>query len=170
MIARWRALVAVAILVTACSRPAPSPTPVPAPSGSASPAVASAVPAPWGPLAVIPPQDGADTARTEGTLRISDACVALESPGGMTILVWPADRTRWSAEAAAITFANFDGSVVTVRDGDAVVLGGSGDNEDESGESGEEWVAGIAWVAPPATTCALDQRWFVGALERPGAP
>jgi hypothetical protein len=124
----------------------------------------------WGPLAVIPPQDGADTARTEGTLRVTDSCVFLEAPSGDTVLVWPADRTTWSADAATITFKNFDGSVVTAHHGDAVVLGGSGDNEEESGQSSDEWVAGITWVAPPAPTCPLDQRWSVGALERPEAP
>lgn len=121
-------------------------------------------------MAVVLAQDGADTARTEGTLRITEACVFLESPSDVTVLVWPADRTTWSPQAASITFANFDGSVVTVRDGDHVVLGGSGDSEEESEFSSEEWVAGIVWVAPPASTCALDQRWFVGAVEQSQAP
>lgn len=115
-------------------------------------------------MAVMPPQDGADTARTEGRLRITNACVFLESPSGVTVLIWPADRTTWSPEPPTITFANFDGSVVTVRDGDEVVLGGSGDSKTESGLSNEAWVEGIDWIASPSPSCALDERWFVGAV------
>jgi hypothetical protein len=137
-----------------------------APTASPSPVEPSASPvAAWGPLAVIPPQDGADTARTEGTLRITDTCVVLEFRGEVTLLFWPADRTTWSPESQTITFANFDGSVVTVGDGDAVVLGGSGDSEAESGLSGEEWIGRMTWVAPPAPSCPLDTRWGVGAVE-----
>jgi hypothetical protein len=151
---KTRFLVAVAILVAACSPNEPTPTPNVDTSAT------------WGPLAVIPPQDGADTARTEGRLRITDDCVFLESPGGIMLLVWPSDRTVWSPEPRTITFANFDGSIATVRDGDEAVLGGSGDSQGESGISGEDWVEGIAWVAPPSLSCSLDQRWFVGALGR----
>lgn len=138
----------------------------PATEASASPVEPSAAPvATWGPLAVIPPQDGADTARTEGTLRITDACVFLESAGDLTVLFWPADRTTWAVGSQAITFDNFDGTVVTVGDGDAVVLGGSGDSESNSGISGEAWVAEMDWIAPPASTCTLDMWWYVGAVE-----
>lgn len=122
----------------------------------------------WGPLAVIPPQDGFDTLRAEGTLRITDTCVYLESLGEVTMLSWPADRATWSGESRAITFENFDGSVVTVGDGDHVVLGGSGggaDSEAEDGISSEEWVKRMEWVAPPASSCSLDSWWVVGALE-----
>ena len=153
-----RFLVAVAILVAACS---------PNLGPSESSAVVSASPGDtWGPLAVIPPQDGADTARTEGRLRITDACVFLESPGGVTLLFWSSDRTAWTPEPRTITFANFDGSIVTVRDGDGVVLGGSGDSEAESGASGEDWVDRMEWVAPPSLSCSLDQRWGVGGVGR----
>ena len=120
---------------------------------------------PWGPLAVIPPQDGADTARTEGTLRITDACVHVEWRGQLTFLFWPADRTIWDAEARAITFRNFDGTFATVSDGDSVVLGGSGDSAAESGITDEQWVSSMRWVAPPAASCSLDQRWGVGGVE-----
>jgi hypothetical protein len=119
----------------------------------------------WGPLAVIPPQDGADTARTEGTLRITDACVHLEWRGELTFLFWPADRTIWDAESRAITFRNFDGTFATFSDGDPVVLGGSGDSAAESGVTGEEWISSMRWVAPPAASCSVDQRWGVGAVE-----
>lgn len=132
---------------------------------SASPMEPSASPVGgWGPLAVIRPQDGADTGRTEGVLRITDTCVSLESGGTVTLLFWPADRTTWGAESRAITFKNFDGSVVTVSDGDGVVLGGGGDSAVESGISGEEWVKRMVWVARPAPSCSLDRRWGVGGV------
>jgi hypothetical protein len=145
--------------VAACSPSAPTPALNLEPSASAGPAADA-----FGPLAVIPPQDGADSARTEGRLRITDECVFLDSPSGVTLLVWPADRTAWSPEPPTITFTNFDGSVVAVRDGDAVVLGGSGDSEADGGLSGEDWVERTVWVAPPSFSCSLDQRWFVGAV------
>jgi hypothetical protein len=56
-------------------------------SSSAAPSVVIGSPStgpsadPWGPLAVIPPEGGADTARTEGTLRITDECVFPEAQG-----------------------------------------------------------------------------------------
>lgn len=120
----------------------------------------------WGPLAVIAPQDGADTARTEGTLRITDACVFLNTPGGPRLLVWPADRTTWDAQTRTITFANFDGSTMSAGDGTPVVLGGSGDSNDESGTTTEAWLARTRWVAPPAASCPVESRWWVGALTR----
>jgi hypothetical protein len=120
----------------------------------------------WGPLAVVPPQDGSDTARTEGTLRITDACVFLVTPDGPTMLVWPADRTIWDAQVSSITFTNFDGSTVSAGDGTAVVLGGSGDSSDESGTTSQEWLAATPWVAPPAASCPVESWWWVGALTR----
>jgi hypothetical protein len=123
---------------------------------------------PWGPLAVISPQDGADQARNEGTMRITDTCVTLERLGEVTLLFWPADRTTWNGESRTITFKNFDGTVVTVEDGDEVVVGGSGDSVGESGLSGQEWVDRFDWVAAPAPSCPLDLRWGVGAVGRSG--
>jgi hypothetical protein len=120
----------------------------------------------WGPLAVVPPQDGADTARTEGTLRVTDSCVFLVTTGGPVLLVWPADRTTWNPQARTVAFANFDGSTVSVGDGTPVVLGGGGDNNDESGTTTEAWLARTQWVARPAPSCPLDSRWWVGALTR----
>jgi hypothetical protein len=176
-------LVAAAVLLVACSTDPPTPTiRSVAPSGqtlepTASPP-ATVTPEPtstavvgspgdqWGPLAVVPPQDGADTARTEGKLRITDACVSLDSPSGGTLLYWPADRTTWNAGPSTITFTNYDGTVVTVRDGDAVVLGGSGDSAADGGVSGQAWVDRTVWVARPQPSCALDQRWAVGAVGR----
>jgi hypothetical protein len=114
---------------------------------------------------VRPPEDGSDTARAEGTLRITDTCVYLEAAGEVTLLTWPADRTTWNNASHAITFVNYDGTVVTMGDGRHVVLGGGGDSAAESGISGEDWVSGRDWVAPPASSCSLDSRWAVGGVE-----
>ncbi len=163
-----RAAAAVLLItLVSCSQP-PLVSP---PTGSGPPSASAPSPSPvstppvigWGPLAVIPRQNGSDTARAEGTLRITSACVFLESGDEVTLLFWPADRTTWSAESRAITFWNFDGSVVTVGDGDHVVLGG-GDTEAEGGLTGGEWVSRTEWVAPPASSCSLDPRWGVGAV------
>ncbi len=120
----------------------------------------------WGPLAVVPPQDGADTARTEGMLRITDTCVFMATRGGDVLLVWPANRTTWNARAGTIIFTNFDGSTVSAGDGTPVVLGGSGDSNEESGTTTEAWMARTPWVARPAVSCPVESRWWVGALTR----
>ena len=120
----------------------------------------------WGALAVVPPQGGADTARNEGTLRITETCVVLVTRGGPVLLVWPADRTTWNAEERSVAFANYDGSAVTASDGAYVVVGGSGDSNDESGTTTEAWLARTPWVARPAASCPLEARWWVGALTR----
>lgn len=161
------ALIAVALVARPAGPDRFGASPPASSSGSAPPSGPRANA--WGPLAVIPPQDGADQARTEGTLHITETCVTLERAGEVQLLFWPADRTTWDAEVRAITFENFDGTVVTVADGDSVVLGGSGDSELESGRSGEEWVDSMEWVAPPAGSCPLETRWGVGAVERVGA-
>lgn len=134
--------------------------------GSATPS--GSAPAAWGPLAVFPPQDGADTARNEGTLRITDTCVTLERQDVVTLLTWPADRTTWDGASRTIIFENFDGTIVTVADGDDIVVGGSGSGDESEGEPGltvEEWIQSHEWVAPPELSCPLDVRWGVGAVE-----
>jgi len=147
----------------------------PVSASPAEPSPSPAAPSPslvdaWGPLAVVPPQDGMDTARNEGRLRITDTCVFMEVGGTPTLLIWPADRTTWSAETQSITFENFDGTTVTVADGDDVVVGGSGggrSSEAESGISNEGWVGRREWVVPPAASCPLDEHWSVGSLASP---
>lgn len=117
----------------------------------------------WGPLAVVPPSSRVMEALATGTLRVTDACAFLEKPGGdLMLLVWPADRTTWNANAHAITLENLDGSRVTFHDGDRVSLGGGGGNVAESGTTGKEWVRRTHWVASPAPSCPIDAWWYVG--------
>lgn len=119
----------------------------------------------WGPLAVVPPSGGVDEALATGTLHITDTCVFLEEAGDdLSVLIWPADRTTWDPDQRAITLKNLDGSTLSMRDGDRVRLGGGGDSVTESGVSGQEWVARTEWVAPPASSCPMDARWFVGEV------
>ena len=165
----------VAIFAGGCGWLHETPT-SPGPITSAAPvATASSLPpviptgspsaaSPWGPLAVVPPQAGADTARTEGTLRVTNRCVFLTTSGGPVVLLWPADVTAWDAGTRTITFANRDGDTSSVADGSPVVLGGSGDSNEESGTTTEDWLARTTWVVRPDDSCPLDERWWVGAL------
>jgi hypothetical protein len=120
----------------------------------------------WGPLAVIPPQDGSDTSLAMGTLLITDECVYLVFRGGKTLLFWPADRTTWIDDRRAISFANFDGTLMTASDGDAVAVGGGGDSAAESGLSGKQWASRMLWIAPPDPSCSAEVRWGVGGMKR----
>lgn len=88
----------------------------------------------------------------------------LDEQGDDVLLVWPADRTTWNARARTVTFENFDGTTVTVGDGDEVEMGGGGTSVDEGGLPGAEWLASIEWVAPPDPSCVTDTRWGVGDI------
>jgi hypothetical protein len=131
--------------------------------GASPPAVSLTV---WGPLAVIAPDDGADTARAEGTLRITADCVLLETGGDLLLLLlWDSDEVSWDATSRTITYTNWDGSRALLRDGDAVVLGGGGGSAAESGVSGDVWFSQLDWVAEPQATCPRDPWWGVGHAE-----
>jgi len=118
----------------------------------------------WGPLSVVS-STGGDEALNTGVLRITEACVFLESAGGESeLVVWPADRTRWDASAGTIGFTNSDGTEVTLRDGELVSFGGGGDSTVEGGVSGEEWVARTDWVARPDASCPMEIRWYVNEV------
>lgn len=122
----------------------------------------------WGPLAVLPPQDGMDTLGAEGPVRITDTCVYLEAHGAVYLLFWHADQVTWNEASRTITFENFPwndhAKVVTVGDGDQIIVGGSGGGDAE-GESGASFVGRMDWVAPPDPSCTLDPWWSVGAVE-----
>lgn len=161
------AFLIVAALVASCQSVTPQPTAQPSGSGAASPSAPVSSPeSPWGPLAVIPPQDGTDLSLAVGTLDITETCVYLVWKGEKTMLFWPADRTRWIKEARAISFSNFDGTSVTASDGDAVSVIGGGDSTAESGLSGREWASRMTWVAPPDPSCFAEVRWGAGGLKR----
>lgn len=120
-------------------------------------------PADWGPLAVIPPQEGGGEARTEGTVRVTGSCLTVDGPQGETLPVWPKDRTSWDAGARGVEFVTGEGEVVDVRDGDRVVLTGTA----LEGGPGEDWASGRDWVARPAEECGTDRAWVVVDVEMP---
>jgi hypothetical protein len=156
-----------AALAASCQSATPESTAQPTGSVVGSPSAPVSSPeSVWGPLAVIPPQDGSDTGLAVGTLDITETCVYLVQHGQKTLLFWPADRTRWIKKLRAISFSNFDGTVVTAADGDGVSIMGGGDRTDESGVSGREWARQMVWVAPPDPSCFAEVRWGAGGLER----
>lgn len=121
-------------------------------------------PVDWGPLAVVP-ATGGDEALNTGVLRITDRCAVLETAGGQPeLLVWPAERTRWTAADKSIGFSGFDGRQVTLADGMEVSFSGGGDSTAESGISGTEWAASTDWVAAPDASCPMEIRWYVGEV------
>ena len=164
LVACWS--LAIASLGACGTNPEPTSLDATATAAASTPASLDPSPPPsvWGPLAVVPPQEGSDSARMQGTLQITESCVVLVTTGGPIILVWPAGRTAWDPDQRVVRFANVDGTVVSAGDGRPVVVGGSADSEEESGRSIEEWLSETPWVQPPARDCPLDTRWWVGAL------
>jgi len=124
----------------------------------------------WGPIAVVPAQGGTDTARTEGTLHLTETCTFVATANDQTLLLWPEDRTTWDARTGTITFANEDGSVAIVGDSSVVAIGGSGDSLEESGATVEQWLDRTPWVARPDASCSLERFWFVGDVRGPSGP
>lgn len=114
----------------------------------------------WGPLAVMATNDGME-ARNEGNLVLTDRCAFLERGGERALLVWPADQTNWSPATGEISFRRSTGEVMTMRDGEPIVLGGGGSSLAEDGLTGEQWADRLNWVAAPAPTCLVDVRWLV---------
>lgn len=109
----------------------------------------------WGPLAVVENGFGPD-ALAEGTLRVDPECVNLERGDRHWLLVWPSDRTTWNEPDNSIEFRRRDSSVVTVRDGQYISVGGG------------EGPVGLPWLASPRPGCAGIQ-WFVSDVV-PGEP
>lgn len=105
----------------------------------------------WGPLAVT--SSTGDDARTEGVVRVTPECVLIEADGQRTILVWPADRTTWDSAAHEISFRRGSGEVLTIGDGQPVVLGGGWSSRAQDSE--------VEWIAPPSASCATPGRWYV---------
>lgn len=131
----------------------------------------------WGPLAVADCCVGGDFARNEGVLRISDRCVNLDvSNGRSLLLLWGSDTTTWDSAANAIHLKRWDGQVVVLRDGQRVIVGGSGEAFTDDPDASEglpwhEWVERMDWVAEPDESCAVaDGYWGVGNAEVAPSP
>ena len=118
----------------------------------------------WGPLAVMH-TDGGMQARNEGTLVLNDQCVFLERGGERVLLLWPANETSWSPATSEIVFRRVDGDVVTLRDGERVVLGGGSFSTTVDGLNGEKVPRRIDWVAEPDPGCIADGRWLVSDVD-----
>lgn len=106
-------------------------------------------------------------ARNEGSLVITDRCTFLERGGEREFLTWPADQTVWDPTTASIAFRRPSGEVVTLRNGDRVVLGGGGSSRGENGLGGMQWTSRLTSVAPPAPECLIDVRWEVSDVQAP---
>lgn len=105
----------------------------------------------WGPLAVTP--STGDDARTEGVIRMTPECVLIDADGELTLLVWPADRTTWDSASREVSFRRGTGDVLTIGDGESVVLGGGWSSRAQDSE--------VDWISPPAASCVTPGRWYV---------
>ncbi|MCC6618185.1 MAG: hypothetical protein IT341_03990 [Chloroflexi bacterium] len=122
----------------------------------------------WAPLAVVDAPPNGDFARMPGVLRLTDRCAMLEADTGhLILLAWPVNETAWQAETGTIAFRQRSGDVVEVRDGDAVVLGGSGEvfSGPEALGTIEDWIARLEWVAAPDEECTADLSWSIGDVN-----
>jgi hypothetical protein len=120
----------------------------------------------WGPLAVARGDASGQEAGLEGTLRIDDKCVTVETGGERLLVVWPSDSTKWDADAETITYeATDDGSEVLLRSGDEVRIGGGGWAAGEDEGDPAEWAGTTEWVNEPAEECLTDTRFFLGTLQ-----
>jgi len=120
----------------------------------------------WGPLAVSRGPASGDEALLEGTLRIDDDCVTVESSGGRVLVVWPSDSTQWDPDTHTITYgATDDGSDVVLRNGDTMQVGGGGWAAGEAEDGPAEWAGSTEWVNEPADECLTDVRFFLGELQ-----
>ncbi len=147
--------------------PVPDPA-TPTPATASAGATATMAGGPYGPLAVVPPSDGSDMARNEGVIHLSGSCATITGRRAVTLLVWPADLVRWNPADHTVTFRRVSGETVTIADGQAVVVGGSGDRLAEMDMSAADWIGTVPWVARPAGGCGFDAFWFVGDIEAAG--
>jgi hypothetical protein len=121
----------------------------------------------WRPLAVLS-FGGTDLAGTEGIIRITTECVFLTRRGEDTLLLWPDVLTTWVAEDNAVVFERIEGIVrggelvVTVVDGDLVVVGGGAGPP--GSDAGEAWIDSVDWVEPPSPQCVTPGTWAVGDI------
>lgn len=122
---------------------------------------------PWGPLAVKDGPPNGDFARMPGVLRLTDQCAMLEAADRLVLLAWPVAETAWQPETETVIYRRPSGEVVEVRDGDAVVLTGSGEvfSGPEALGTFEDWIAKLEWVAAPDEDCGADLSWSIGDVS-----
>lgn len=114
---------------------------------------------PTGPLAIVEPQPGSPQARNEGVLEITDECVRLVHPDGTsTLVIWVRGSVTWNATDRSIAVTIPDGDDLTLRNGDAVVLGGGGGPADTLESAG-------SWVRRPGEACK-PPNWFLAVDVR----
>ncbi len=111
---------------------------------------------PTGPLALVEPQVGSGKARTGGVLEITDDCVRLIHPDGdKSLVIWIRGSVSWNATDQSVVVTGPDAGGQTLRDGDAVVLGGGGGYDAELERAG-------SWFRRPGEDCSAPQ-WFLVA-------
>lgn len=116
---------------------------------------------PYGPLAIVSDPPGGEEARTEGVVRMSDACVVLERADGTSaLLVWPEGymaETRWDPESRRIEFRTWSAeSPVDISDGRSVMLIGSGPDPIP-----QDWTESFEWIARPDPSCPADSFFVI---------
>jgi len=113
---------------------------------------------PTGPLALVEPDAGTEDARTEGVLEVTNECVRLHVPNGdLTLVIWVRGSVAWSETDRVILVTRRDGDESILRDGDRVVLGGSGGAMDALDSAGR-------WARRPAPGCAADNWWVASEV------
>lgn len=114
----------------------------------------------WGPLAVTALRSYG-FAGASGSLRITNECTFLDGLGDQRyLLVWPAHRTRWDAEAQQIIFQIPSGDIVQLRDGQVVRVGGGVSQAPKASQE-----PGPDLVVPPDASCDASDWWYVGDVE-----
>jgi hypothetical protein len=143
-------------LGAACTSPGPA-----SPTQEASDA--------WGPLAVKDGPPNGDFARMPGVLRLTDQCAMLElATGDLVLLAWPVNETAWRPETETVVYRRPSGDAVEARDGDAVVLTGSGEvfsGPESEGLTVDAWIARLDWVTAPDEDCTADLSWSIGDVS-----
>lgn len=125
----------------------------------------------WGPLAVFEtddPHGSSWTARSAGTLVISDRCATLSRPqtdvqgnrldDAAILLVWPSAKTAWDAQEREIVFQDPLEGEIRLEDGDVFEAGGGGIGLDELDSN-------VDWLAEPHSSCPTDAIFVVGDGE-----
>jgi hypothetical protein len=113
----------------------------------------------YGPLAVLEHTGGME-ALAHGQLEVTGDCVMLRTSGHRTLLLWPADRTRWSHGEAAVLFTEGGRPSWTMRSGDQVTFGGGGV------PLNEQHLRTLGWINRPNWACLTPIVWLIGTVEK----